>query len=212
MYHNNQNLSERSFGRFRGRSVHHTFCSVFLEIIHYFRQDQTQNMNERYQLIVKKAVCLYAKRAHIEYEARYRFVYEYQGAQGVLELHVTDGNLFDGFTKGEPYDPDYDHSEPLLYKRKVYDLLGITKQNLCIYQRCTENQMDMYLPPGYYNPGKLVKPISLTRLSWSKEEMDTTPFKQYHQTDIRSFSNLHKKRRIQCDETYALGSLIASYL
>jgi hypothetical protein len=170
-------------------------------------------MDPRYERIINKAVCVYAKKAHIEDQARYQFTYIYEGLWKVMELRVsTEDCLWYGYTGGEPYDPGY-------FKNRQFEFMSVTKEGLFDLQRSVESESEVYIPHRHGRPRHLVQAIGLDRLSWTKEEMNIQPFKQSSrivQSDIRSFldksSNKRKRSSIQIDEATSLGSYIASYL
>jgi hypothetical protein len=191
---------------------------VFLQIIHYFVKIQSkQTMDQRYERIIKKAVCSYAKRAHVEDQARYNFRYLYESCWKVMELHVsTDGHMLyggvNGYTRGEPYDPGY-------VKYRHYEFMSITKEGLLDLQHSVESESEVYIPSIHDRPRLLVRAMGLDRLSWTKEEMNIQSFKQscrIVQTDIKSFldksSNKRKRSSIQIDEATSVGNYIASFL
>jgi hypothetical protein len=187
---------------------------MFLQIIHYFVKIQSkQTMEPRYERIIKKAVCVYAKKAHIEDQARYQFTYIYEGWWKVMELRVsTEAHMWYGYTRGEPYDPGY-----VKYRR--YEFMSVTKEGLLDLQQSVESKSEVYIPHRNDLPRHLVQAIGLDRLSWTKEEMNIQSFKQSSrivQSDIKSFldksSNKRKRSSIQIDEATSVGNYIASFL
>jgi hypothetical protein len=170
-------------------------------------------MDQRYERIIKKAVCSYAKRAHVEDQARYNFRYLYESCWKVMELRVsTDGHMWYGYTRGEPYDPGY-------VKYRQYEFMSISKEGLLDLQHSVESESEVYIARRYDRPRLLVRAMGLDRLSWTKEEMNIQSFKQSSrivQSDIKSFldksSNKRKRSSIQIDEATSVGNYIASFL